>query len=158
MHNYWTHLWASCNVHLVSATCALQNKGKALLCFTQESKMFYQGQRSRLASLQYMHHRCRYRLHYQQCLFCTGKHERNLSSVQRFKLDCSNDCVMSKPKHYYQYQKPSVSRKAKQQLLGFMDEVSEELEKGCQEDVLIMDFLKAFDKVSHSLLVHKLWQ
>ena len=65
---------------------------------------------------------------------------------------------MSKPKHYYQYQKPSVSRKAKQQLLGFMDEVSEELEKGCQEDVLIMDFPKAFDKVSHSLLVHKLWQ
>ena len=43
-------------------------------------------------------------------------------------------------------------------LLGFMDEVSEVLEKGCQEEVLIMDFSKTFNKVSHSLLAHKLWQ
>ena len=40
------------------------------------------------------------------------------------------------------------------QLLGFVDEVLEALGKGCQEDVLIMDF----SKVSHSLLIHKLQQ
>jgi hypothetical protein len=42
------------------------------------------------------------------------------------------------------------------QLLGFMDEVSEALEQGYQEDLLVFDFSKAFDKVSHSLLTHKL--
>ena len=40
---------------------------------------------------------------------------------------------------------------------AFVDEVSEALEKGCQVDVIIMDF-KAFDKVSHNLLAHKLQQ
>lgn len=44
------------------------------------------------------------------------------------------------------------------QLLGFVDEVSEVLEKGCQEDVLVMDFSKALCKVSHSLPIHKLPQ
>ena len=39
-----------------------------------------------------------------------------------------------------------------------MDVVSAAVEKGCQEDVLIMDFSEAFDKVSNSLLVHKLPQ
>jgi hypothetical protein len=30
------------------------------------------------------------------------------------------------------------------------------LENGKQTDILVMDFSKAFDKVSHSLLLHKL--
>jgi len=42
------------------------------------------------------------------------------------------------------------------QLLGFVDEASEAMERGHQEDVIVLDFSKAFDKVSHSLLVHKL--
>eukprot|EP00745_Piridium_sociabile_P010489 TRINITY_DN17347_c0_g1_i7.p1 TRINITY_DN17347_c0_g1~~TRINITY_DN17347_c0_g1_i7.p1 ORF type:complete len:298 (+),score=68.70 TRINITY_DN17347_c0_g1_i7:312-1205(+) len=42
------------------------------------------------------------------------------------------------------------------QLLGFVDEASETMESGCQEDVIVLDFAKAFDKVSHALLVHKL--
>ena len=37
-----------------------------------------------------------------------------------------------------------------------MDETSEELERGNQEDIIVLDFEKAFDKVSHTLLVHKL--
>ena len=37
-----------------------------------------------------------------------------------------------------------------------MDEISYSREKGKQVDMLIMDFAKAFDKVSHSLLTHKL--
>lgn len=44
------------------------------------------------------------------------------------------------------------------QLPGFVDEVSEVLEKGCQEDVLVMDFSKVLCKVSHSLPIHKLQQ
>ena len=49
-------------------------------------------------------------------------------------------------------------RTCESQLLGFVDVVSAAVEKGCQEDVLIMDFSEAFDKVSNSLLVHKLPQ
>ena len=36
------------------------------------------------------------------------------------------------------------------------DDVSKNLEEGKQTDVLDMDFAKAFDKVCHSLLLHKL--
>ena len=42
------------------------------------------------------------------------------------------------------------------QLLGFIDEVTEDLEQGHQVDLLVMDFSKAFDKVSHTLLTNKL--
>ena len=44
------------------------------------------------------------------------------------------------------------------QLLGLLDDLTDNLEKGKQTDALIMDFSKAFDKVCHSLLVHKLEQ
>ena len=42
------------------------------------------------------------------------------------------------------------------QLIEFVDDVTKNLDQGKQTDCLIMDFSKAFDKVSHSLLVHKL--
>ena len=42
------------------------------------------------------------------------------------------------------------------QLLGFVDEVSRELAGGHQVDTVVLDFSKAFDKVDHSLLLHKL--
>ena len=42
------------------------------------------------------------------------------------------------------------------QLIDFIDDVTNNLDKGKQTDCLIMDFSKAFDKVSHSLLLHKL--
>ena len=41
-------------------------------------------------------------------------------------------------------------------LLEFIDDISKNLDTGKQTDCLIMDFSKAFDKVSHSLLTHKL--
>ncbi|KAK2167742.1 hypothetical protein NP493_1264g00008 [Ridgeia piscesae] len=47
-------------------------------------------------------------------------------------------------------------RSCETQLLGYVDEASEELERGNQEDTIVLDFEKAFDKVSHTLLVHKL--
>jgi hypothetical protein len=42
------------------------------------------------------------------------------------------------------------------QLLEFIDDISKNLDTGKQTDCLIMDFSKVFDKISHSLLTHKL--
>ena len=42
------------------------------------------------------------------------------------------------------------------QLIKFIDDLSGNLEEGRQIDILVMDFAKALDKVSHSLLIHKL--
>ena len=42
------------------------------------------------------------------------------------------------------------------QLLEFTEELIHCLECGKQTDILIMDFAKAFDRVNHSLLLHKL--
>lgn len=47
-------------------------------------------------------------------------------------------------------------RSCETQLIEFIDETSNNMASGKQTDVLIMDFSKAFDKVSHSLLAHKL--
>ena len=47
-------------------------------------------------------------------------------------------------------------RSCETQLLEFTNKISENLENGKQTDILVMDFAKAFDKVSHSLLIHKL--
>ena len=48
------------------------------------------------------------------------------------------------------------NRSCETQLLEFTDDVSKNLEEGKQTDVLVMDFAKAFDKVCHNLLLHKL--
>lgn len=42
------------------------------------------------------------------------------------------------------------------QLIGFTQEISDSLDQGQQTDVIVMDFSKAFDKVDHHKLVHKL--
>ena len=42
------------------------------------------------------------------------------------------------------------------QLIGFTQEIADNLEQGQQSDVIIMDFSKAFDKVDHHKLIHKL--
>ena len=47
-------------------------------------------------------------------------------------------------------------RSCETQLLEFIDDVTKHIENSTQTDILIMDFSKAFDKVSHNLLVHKL--
>ena len=49
------------------------------------------------------------------------------------------------------------NRSCETQLLEFIDDVTKNMENSLQADVLIMDFsLKAFDKVGHNLLTHKL--
>ena len=47
-------------------------------------------------------------------------------------------------------------RSCESQLLEFIDDVTKNIENSLQTEILIMDFSKAFDKVSHNLLVHKL--
>ena len=44
------------------------------------------------------------------------------------------------------------------QLIEFIDDLTKNLQEGLQTDVLIMGFAKAFDKVNHSLLIHKIHQ
>jgi hypothetical protein len=44
-------------------------------------------------------------------------------------------------------------RSCETQLLEFVDDVSSNMSSGKQTDVLVMDFSKTFDKVSHSLLI-----
>ena len=47
-------------------------------------------------------------------------------------------------------------RSCETQLLEFTHELFNNLAEGKQTDILILDFAKAFDRVNHSLLVHKL--
>ena len=42
------------------------------------------------------------------------------------------------------------------QLFELVDDLSEALERRVQTEILVLDFSKAFDKVSHNLLIHKL--
>ena len=48
------------------------------------------------------------------------------------------------------------NRGCESQLIGLVDQLAHSLEKGLETDILVMDFAKAFDKVSHSLLTIKL--
>ena len=48
------------------------------------------------------------------------------------------------------------NRSCETQLLEFVEDVSKNLSTNKQTDILVMDFAKAFDKVCHSLLLHKL--
>ena len=47
-------------------------------------------------------------------------------------------------------------RSCETQLIGYVDLITEEIMRGHQEDTIVLDFSKAFDKVSHTLLIHKL--
>ena len=42
------------------------------------------------------------------------------------------------------------------QLLELVEDLMENMEGGRQTEILIMDFVKALNKVNHSLLLHKL--
>ena len=48
------------------------------------------------------------------------------------------------------------SRSCESQVIEFIDDLTSNLDKGQQVDILVMDFAMAFVKVCHSLLIHKL--
>ena len=62
-----------------------------------------------------------------------------------------NNNILCKEQHGFRKQRSCIS-----QLIGLVDDISHSRDKGRQVDMLVMDFAKAFDKVSHSLLIHKL--
>ena len=47
-------------------------------------------------------------------------------------------------------------RSCETQFIEFVDDITKNMSAVKQTNILIMDFSKAFDKVSHSLLLHKL--
>ena len=49
-----------------------------------------------------------------------------------------------------------VKHSCETQLIGFTQEIADSLDQGQQTDVIVMDFSKAFDKVDHHKLVHKM--
>ena len=59
--------------------------------------------------------------------------------------------IFCREQHGFRKKRSCVS-----QLIGLLDEITYSREKGKQVDMIVMDFAKAFDKVSHSLLTHKL--
>ena len=61
------------------------------------------------------------------------------------------NAIFCREQHGFRKQRSCVS-----QLLGLVDEITHSRDRGIQTDMLVMDFAKAFDKVSHSLLTHKL--
>ena len=62
-----------------------------------------------------------------------------------------NNNILCREQHGFRKNRSCIS-----QLLGLMDEISHSRDTGKQTDMLVMDFAKAFDNVSHSLLTHKL--
>ena len=64
-----------------------------------------------------------------------------------------NNDILNKRQHGFRR-----GRSCESQLLEFVEEVSAGLDCGLPTDVVIMDFAKAFDRVNHSLLTHKLDQ
>ena len=60
--------------------------------------------------------------------------------------------ILCPQQHGFRWSKHSCET----QLIGFTKEIADSLDQGQQTDVIIMDFSKAFDKVDHHKLVHKL--
>ena len=47
-------------------------------------------------------------------------------------------------------------RSCESQLIEFVNDIAFNMQKGHQNDVVVMDFAKAFDKVAHNRLLYKL--
>ena len=71
--------------------------------------------------------------------------------VHKIMNFAENNNILCREQHGFRRHRSCTS-----QLLGLVDDISYSRDKGKQVDMLVMDFAKAFDKVSHSLLMHKL--
>ena len=69
------------------------------------------------------------------------------SIMQHFETQC----ILSDNQHGFR-----MGRSCETQLLESVEELTTNLEGGRQTGIIVLDFAKAFDRVNHSLLVHKL--
>ena len=82
------------------------------------------------------------------CIVCKLMEHIVVSSImQHFETHC----ILNDNQHGFRR-----GRSCETQLLEFVEELTTNLEGGRQTDIIILDFAKAFDRVNHSLLVHKL--
>lgn len=82
------------------------------------------------------------------CVCCKLMEHIVVSSISRH-LDIHN--ILHERQHGFR-----AKRSCETQLLTFMDELAKGMTQGTQTDVIIMDFSKAFDRVPHRRLLHKL--
>jgi hypothetical protein len=82
------------------------------------------------------------------CISCKLMEHIVVSHIMRYAED--NDIIVPQQHGFRK------GRSCETQLLGLYDELTCDLQAGRQVDIVVMDFQKAFDKVNHSLLVHKL--
>ena len=75
--------------------------------------------------------------------------EHILVSAIMHHLETKN--ILSKEQHGFR-----KHRSCETQLLEFVEEVSASMESGTTTEAVVLDFAKAFDRVNHSLLCHKL--
>ena len=62
-----------------------------------------------------------------------------------------NNKVLTKFQHGFR-----SKRSCKTQLIGFIQDLTSTMDSKMQTDMIVLDFVKAFDKVSHPRLLHKL--
>ena len=62
-----------------------------------------------------------------------------------------SNCILTPNQHGFR-----AGHSCESQLIEFTYELTRNLDKNIQTDVVVLDFAKAFDKVNHSLLIHKL--
>ena len=78
-------------------------------------------------------------------------HGAHRGQFHHFEQHFETHCILNDNQHGFRR-----GRSCETQLLEFVEELTTNLEGGRQTDIIILDFAKAFDRVNHSLLVHKL--
>jgi hypothetical protein len=86
----------------------------------------------------------------------TSINNKNMDQIRRKKISSCSIATLSHVCNYKVQFCAFKSRSCETQLIEFVDDLSKNRQEGRQTDILIMDFAKAFDKVNHRLLIHKL--